>query len=114
MADFKQVEILLVEDNPTDAELTIRALKRHHLANKLVWVKDGAEALGLQSATRPRKSGGNGYTCYSTLATARSDTWADLQTSVADWRHTVQDSDPPYMFRSESEIWQNMAYARLC
>lgn len=45
MADFKQVEILLVEDNPTDAELTIRALKKHHLANKLVWVKDGAEAL---------------------------------------------------------------------
>lgn len=39
------VEILLVEDNPTDAELAIRALKKHNLANKLVWVKDGAEAL---------------------------------------------------------------------
>ena len=39
------LEILLVEDNPTDAELTIRALKRKNLANKLVWVKDGAEAL---------------------------------------------------------------------
>ncbi len=39
------VEILLVEDNPTDAELCIRALKKHNLANKLVWVKDGAEAL---------------------------------------------------------------------
>jgi two-component system, response regulator len=39
------VEILLVEDNPTDAELCIRALKKHHLANSLVWVKDGAEAL---------------------------------------------------------------------
>jgi two-component system response regulator len=38
-------EILLVEDSPYDAELTIRALKRHHLANKLVHVKDGAEAL---------------------------------------------------------------------
>ncbi|ADE11566.1 response regulator [Sideroxydans lithotrophicus] len=41
----KEVEILLVEDNPTDAELAIRALKRSNLANKLVWVKDGAEAL---------------------------------------------------------------------
>jgi two-component system response regulator len=39
------VEILLVEDSPYDAELTIRELKRHHLANKLVHVKDGAEAL---------------------------------------------------------------------
>lgn len=41
----QEVEILLVEDNPSDAELCIRALKKHNLANKLVWVKDGAEAL---------------------------------------------------------------------
>lgn len=40
-----EIEILLVEDNPTDAELTMRALKRKNLVNKLVWVKDGAEAL---------------------------------------------------------------------
>ena len=39
------VEILLVEDNPNDAELTIRALKKQNLANSLHWVKDGAEAL---------------------------------------------------------------------
>jgi CheY-like chemotaxis protein len=39
------IEILLVEDNPTDAELAIRALKKNNLANNLVWVKDGAEAL---------------------------------------------------------------------
>lgn len=39
------VEILLVEDNPQDAELTIRALKRHNLANRLFHVEDGAEAL---------------------------------------------------------------------
>ena len=39
------VEILLVEDNPTDAELAIRSLKKSGLANNLVWVKDGAEAL---------------------------------------------------------------------
>ncbi len=42
---LKEVEILLVEDNPTDAELAMRALKKCNLANKLVWVKDGAEAL---------------------------------------------------------------------
>jgi two-component system response regulator len=41
----EDVEILLVEDNPTDAELAMRALKKHNFANKLVWVKDGAEAL---------------------------------------------------------------------
>ena len=39
------VDILLVEDNPQDAELTIRALKKHNLANRLITVEDGAEAL---------------------------------------------------------------------
>lgn len=47
----KEVEILLVEDNPTDAELTVRALKKSNLANNLVWVKDGAEALDFIFAT---------------------------------------------------------------
>jgi CheY-like chemotaxis protein len=41
----KEVEILLVEDNPTDAELCLRALKKSNCANKLEWVKDGAQAL---------------------------------------------------------------------
>lgn len=45
MNTHNPVEILLVEDSPTDAELTITALKESHLANNLVWVKDGAEAL---------------------------------------------------------------------
>jgi two-component system response regulator len=40
-----EVEVLLVEDNMSDAELTIRALKKNNLANKLVHLKDGAEAL---------------------------------------------------------------------
>src|SRR5574338_837228 len=39
------VEILLVEDNPRDAELTIRALKKRNLANSLYHVEDGVEAL---------------------------------------------------------------------
>lgn len=40
-----EVEILLVEDNPLDADLTLRELQKYHLANHLVWVKDGEEAL---------------------------------------------------------------------
>jgi two-component system response regulator len=39
------VEILLVEDNPEDAELTIRALKKFKLANNLLHLQDGEEAL---------------------------------------------------------------------
>lgn len=45
MTGFEYVEILLVEDNPTDAELAMRALRKKNLANNLVWVRDGAEAL---------------------------------------------------------------------
>lgn len=45
MHDFEQIEILLAEDSEADAEMTMRALSRHNLANHLVWVKDGAEAL---------------------------------------------------------------------
>lgn len=40
-----EVEILLVEDNMSDAELTIRALKKKNLANSLIHLKNGAEAL---------------------------------------------------------------------
>ncbi|TRX02727.1 response regulator [Flavobacterium gawalongense] len=39
------LQILLVEDNMNDAELTIRALKKNNLANKLIHLKDGAKAL---------------------------------------------------------------------
>ena len=40
-----EVEILLVEDNPNDVELTLRALRKNNLANKLQLAKDGQEAL---------------------------------------------------------------------
>jgi len=40
-----EVEILLVEDNPNDAELAIRALKKNNLTNKIIRVCDGEEAL---------------------------------------------------------------------
>ena len=39
------IEILLVEDNPNDAEMTRRALAKHNLGNRVHWVKDGQEAL---------------------------------------------------------------------
>ena len=42
---YQKVDILLVEDNPDDAGLTIRALKKHNLANKLLHLEDGQEAL---------------------------------------------------------------------
>jgi len=49
--NWNAVDILLVEDNPDDAELTIRELKKHHLANNLFHVEDGAEALDFIFAT---------------------------------------------------------------
>lgn len=41
----EQVEILLCEDNKRDADLTMRALKKKNLGNRIIWVKDGEEAL---------------------------------------------------------------------
>lgn len=43
--DLQEIEIVLVEDNPDDASLTIRALKKQNLANNLVHLKDGEDAL---------------------------------------------------------------------
>lgn len=45
MKSLNAVDILLVEDNPYDAELTIRAFKKRNLANYLFTVEDGVEAL---------------------------------------------------------------------
>lgn len=42
---LQHVDILLAEDSATDAEMTIRAMRKRGLANNLVWVKDGREAL---------------------------------------------------------------------
>jgi two-component system response regulator len=56
--DNNIVELLLVEDNAEDAELTIRALKKHHLANNLLHLHDGEEALNFlfssNSSTMPK------------------------------------------------------------
>jgi two-component system response regulator len=43
--DHNSVEVLLVEDNINDAELTIRELKKNNMANNLFHVQDGEEAL---------------------------------------------------------------------
>ena len=45
MTNMQAVDVLLVEDNQQDAELTIRSLKKHKLANNISVVEDGAEAL---------------------------------------------------------------------
>jgi len=45
MNQYEHVQILLVEDSVQDAELTRRALRRHHVANEVDWVRDGVEAL---------------------------------------------------------------------
>lgn len=57
-----EVEILLVEDNPTDAELALRALNKHNLANRVVHVHDGEEALDFifGRGTFSARSAGNG------------------------------------------------------
>lgn len=51
MSTHNEVEILMVEDNPSDVELTLRALKKHNLANRIHVVKDGEEALQYIFAT---------------------------------------------------------------
>lgn len=45
MTESHPVEILLVEDNPDDVELEMRAFKKHNLTNRVTVVRDGAEAL---------------------------------------------------------------------
>ena len=46
-----EVEILLIEDNAEEAELTIRSLKKNNLANNLVHIDDGEEALAFIFST---------------------------------------------------------------
>ena len=43
----KDVRILLVEDNPDDVELTLRAFKKHNLTNEIIVARDGEEALDI-------------------------------------------------------------------
>ena len=52
----KEVELLLVEDDPNDVELTLIALRRHNLANKIHVVRDGEEALDFLFCRGPTRS----------------------------------------------------------
>jgi CheY-like chemotaxis protein len=52
MINQNEVEILLVEDNPHDAEMAIRALKKNNLVNNVLHVTDGEEALDFIFARR--------------------------------------------------------------
>jgi len=56
-----EVEIVVVEDDPNDAELILRVLKKHNLANKLVHLEDGAQALDylLKKPPSKRSNGAN-------------------------------------------------------
>jgi len=45
MSESREVEILLVEDNPSDLQLTLRALRKANLANSIHIARDGEEAL---------------------------------------------------------------------
>lgn len=56
--DDDKVELLLVEDNPNDVELTLHALKKSHLTNKIHVVRDGEEALDFLFGDKGTNSGG--------------------------------------------------------
>ena len=58
--ESKAVEILLVEDNPDDLELTLHALRKNKLANRIQVARDGEEALDYLFARGPH-AGANGY-----------------------------------------------------
>jgi CheY-like chemotaxis protein len=54
MTDAQEIDILLVEDNPNDAELTLRALRKTDIGARLAIARDGAEALDYLSSGRPK------------------------------------------------------------
>jgi len=54
MTEPEAVDILLVEDNPHDAELTQRALKKTDLSARVAIARDGAEALEYLLSNRPK------------------------------------------------------------
>ena len=50
----EEIDILLVEDNPNDAELTLRALRKSDVEARLAIARDGAEALEYLFSSRPK------------------------------------------------------------
>ena len=62
---MKEKTILLVEDNPDDEMLTLRALKKNNILNKVIVARDGAQALDLLFGTD--ESGDNKLSCLPQL-----------------------------------------------
>ena len=60
MSTVEDTEILLVEDNPNDVELTLRALRKQNLDGKVYVVRDGAEALDFIFASLCKNATGKG------------------------------------------------------
>lgn len=54
MSALNEIEILLIEDNPDDLDMTLRALRKANLANSIHVARDGAEALDFLFATSPQ------------------------------------------------------------
>lgn len=54
MDEYQDAEILLVEDNPADLQLTMHVLKKHRLANRIEVARDGVEALDYIFSTGAR------------------------------------------------------------
>ena len=54
----KNLRILLIEDNPDDVELTLRAFKKHNLANHITVARDGEEALDIIFQRGKESAGG--------------------------------------------------------
>jgi two-component system, response regulator len=54
MSDPEAADILLVEDNPNDAELTQRALRKVNLGTKVAIARDGAEAIDYLMGNKPK------------------------------------------------------------
>ncbi|HEY2384635.1 MAG TPA: response regulator [Terriglobia bacterium] len=54
MKAAEEIDILLVEDNPNDAELTLRALRKSDIGARLAIARDGAEALEYLLSSRPK------------------------------------------------------------
>jgi two-component system, response regulator len=59
--NYRQVEILLVEDSRADAEMTLRTLKKKGIANDVEWVRDGVEALEYLFCEGQYAGRGNGH-----------------------------------------------------
>lgn len=59
--NYRQVEVLLVEDSRADAEMTLRTLKAKGIANNVEWVRDGVEALEYLFREGKYADRGNGH-----------------------------------------------------